>query len=112
MPPRDWRLRVRDVLRAVERIQRFTRGLTQETFAADERTVAAVSYELVLIGEAAKNVPPEAQAIARDVPWQDMSDMRNVIAHEYFGVDLAIVWQTATRDIPKLAAPLRKLLGE
>jgi uncharacterized protein with HEPN domain len=70
-----------------------------------------VSYELVLIGEAAKNVPLEVQSTAPDVPWQDMGDMRNVVAHEYFGVDLAIVWQTATRDVPKLTTPLRQLLG-
>lgn len=71
-----------------------------------------MSYELVLIGEAAKNVPPDLQASAPGVPWQDMGDMRNIAAHEYFGIDLAIVWQTATRDVPNLAQPLMRLLGE
>ena len=111
MPRRDWRLRVRDILHAVERIENFTRGLTLETFVQDERTIAAVSYELVVIGEAAKNVPPEIQETVSDVPWQVMSDMRNVVAHGYFGVDLSIVWQTATTDVPKLGQPLRRLLG-
>ena len=68
MPRRDWRLRVRDILHAVERLENFTRGLTLETFVQDERTIAAVSYELVVIGEAAKNVPPEVQEAAPDVP--------------------------------------------
>jgi uncharacterized protein with HEPN domain len=111
VPHRDWRLRVRDILHAVERIENFTRGLTLETFVQDERTIAAVSYELVVIGEAAKNVPPEVQETAPDVPWQVMSDMRNVVAHGYFGVDLSIVWQTATTDVPKLGQPIRRLLG-
>ena len=111
MPHRDWRLRVRDILHAVERLENFTRGLTLETFVQDERTIAAGSYELVVIGEAAKNVPPEIQETVSDVPWQVMSDMRNVVAHGYFGVDLSIVWQTATTDVPKLGQPLRRLLG-
>ena len=111
MPRRDWRLRVQDTLKAVERIEKFTRGLTLETFIEDDRTIAAVSYELVVIGEAAKKVPNAVQATAPDVPWRVMSDMRNVVAHGYFGVDLSIVWQTATQDVPKLGPPLRRLLG-
>jgi len=111
VPRRDWRLRVRDILDAVERIENFTRGLTLDTFVQDERTIAAVSYELVVIGEAAKNVPAAVRATAPDVPWQVMSDMRNVVAHGYFGVDLSIVWQTATQDVPKLGPLLRPLVG-
>jgi len=111
VPRRDWRLRVRDILDAVERIENFTRGITLDTFVQDERTIAAVSYELVVIGEAARNVPAAVRATAPDVPWQVMSDMRNVVAHGYFGVDLSIVWQTATQDVPKLGPLLRPLVG-
>ena len=110
MPPRNWRLRVEDILNAAGRIERFTRGLVFETFANDERTIAAVSYELAVIGEAAKTVPAEVRATAPAVPWQVMSDMRNVVAHGYFGVDLSIVWQTATDDVPKLEPLLRRML--
>ena len=111
MPRRTWRLRVGDILQAVERIGAFTRGLTLDAFVRDDRTIAAVSYELLLIGEAAKNVAPELKARFPEVPWQDMGDMRNVVAHEYFGVDLTIVWETSTRDVPKLVEPLRRLLA-
>lgn len=111
MPPRDWRLRVRDILQAVERIESFTQGLTQESFTKDERSIAAISYELVVIGEAARNVPAEVRAKAPEVPWQVMSDMRNVVAHAYFGIDLSVVWETATRDVPKLGPLLHALLG-
>ena len=67
-------------------------------------------YEFFVIGEAAKNVPVEARATAPAVPRQVMSDMRNVVAHGYFGVDLSIVWQTATDDVPKLEPLLRRML--
>jgi uncharacterized protein with HEPN domain len=111
VPRRDWRLRVHDILKAVERIEKFTRGLTLEKFIEDDRTIAAVSYELVVIGEAARKVPNAVQGTAPDVPWRVMSDMRNVVAHGYFGVDLSIVWQTAIQDVPKLGPPLRRLLA-
>jgi uncharacterized protein with HEPN domain len=110
LPRRDWRLRLRDILGAVERIQRFTEGLVLESFCQDERTVAAVSYELVVIGEAAAHVPEDVRSTAPDVPWRVMSDMRNVVAHGYFGVDLSIVWQTATQDVPRLRVALERLL--
>jgi len=111
VPRRGWWLRVSDIVEAVERVESFTHGLTLETFVADQRTIAAVSYELVVIGEAARHVPADVQASAPDVPWMEMRDMRNIAAHEYFGVDVAIVWQTATRDVPLLAPPLRALLA-
>jgi uncharacterized protein with HEPN domain len=111
VPRREWRLRVEDILNAVGRIERFTRGLVFETFANDERTIAAVSYQLVVIGEAAKNLPAEVRTTAPAVPWEVMSDMRNVVAHGYFGVDLSIVWQTATHDVPKPEPLLRRMLA-
>ncbi len=62
MPPRDWRLRVADIIAAVGRIGRFAHGLTFEQFAADEKTVAAVSYEFLVIGEAANAIPDNVRA--------------------------------------------------
>jgi uncharacterized protein with HEPN domain len=97
---RDWRLRVTDVLAAVERIGRYTVGLDRAAFERDERTVEAVCFALVVIGEAASHVPDEVQATAPQIPWRKMKAMRNIAAHEYFGLDLATVWQTATVDVP------------
>lgn len=112
MPPRDWRLRVRDIVEAIERVEAFTRGVTKESFLKDPKTIAAASYELVIIGEAARHVAPEVRAAAPGIPWQDMRDMRNIVAHGYFGVDLEIVWETLTHDVPRLRAPLLALLGD
>jgi hypothetical protein len=107
---RDWQLRVADVLAAVERIGRYTAGLDQAAFERDERTVEAVCFALVVIGEAATHVPDEVQAAAPQIPWRKMKAMRNIAAHEYFGLDLATVWQTATVDVPPLKPLLEVLL--
>jgi len=109
---RDWRLRVADVIAAAERIARFTAGETYQQFLADEKLVAAVCYELMIIGEAAKAVPGEVEARAAGLDWAEMRAMRNIVAHEYFGVDRKIVWDTATRDVPAIIGPLRRLLED
>jgi uncharacterized protein with HEPN domain len=111
VPPRDWRLRVSDILAAVERIGRYTAGLREADFARDERTVEAVCFALVVIGEAVTHVPEGVQAEAPQIPWRKMKGMRNIAAHEYFGLDRSTVWQTATVDVPALKPLLQALLG-
>ncbi|WP_242393292.1 HepT-like ribonuclease domain-containing protein [Anaeromyxobacter oryzisoli] len=100
-----------DILAAVERIGRYTTGLDRAAFERDERTVEAVCFALVVIGEAAAHVPDEVQATAQQIPWRKMKAMRNIAAHEYFGLDLGTVWQTATADVPALKPLLEALLA-
>ena len=111
MPPRDWRLRVTDILSAVERIHRYTAGIQEAGFARDEKTVEAVCFALVVIGEAVTHVPADVQAMAPQIPWRKMKGMRNIAAHEYFGIDVSTVWLTATVDVPELKPLLEKLLA-
>lgn len=111
MPPRDWRPRVADLLAAVERIGRYTATLDLAAFSRDERTVEAVCFALVVIGEAAGHVPEDVQARAPGIPWKKMKGMRNIAAHEYFGLDLETIWHTATVDVPALKPLLDRLLG-
>ena len=96
MPPGDWRLRIDDILEAISRIDAYTRGMTAETFGQDSRTIDAVVRNLETIGEASRH---------------KMRGLRNVVAHEYFGVDVGIIWHTVKNDLPPLEAPLRRLLG-
>ena len=112
MPHRDWRLRVSDILAAVERIGRYTANLQKADFARDEKTVEAVCFALVVIGEAATNVPKDVQVNAPQIPWRKMKGMRNIAAHEYFGIDLSTVWQTATVDVPALKPLVQALLAK
>lgn len=109
LPPRDWRLRIEDILDAAASIEAYIAGLTFEQFQTDRKTVDAVVRNLEVIGEAAKHLIAVQDDLPIDVPWADIAGMRNVLIHEYFGVDLAIVWQTATSDLPLLRAKLRPL---
>jgi uncharacterized protein with HEPN domain len=110
VPRRDWRLRVADILAAVDRIRRYTAGLDRMRFESDERTVEAVCFALVVIGEAASHVPDDVQGSAPQIPWRKMRAIRNIAAHEYFGLDVGAVWATATADVPPLKPLLEALL--
>ena len=110
MSSRGWSLRVQDILRAIDSIQRCTTGMTRADFEVNETAVQAVLYNLIVIGEAAVNIPTDIQERLPKLPWRLMSDMRNLIPHEYFRVDPEIVWDTVQNNIPGLIEPLQKLL--
>ena len=107
---RDWRFRVRDILAAVRAIERYTEGMTFEEFAADGRTTDAVVRNLMTIGESTRWIPEQVRDAHRDVPWRTMRGVRNVVAHEYFGVDAEILWETVLGDLPPLAPMLEAIL--
>jgi uncharacterized protein with HEPN domain len=107
---RDWRFRVRDILAAVRAIERYTEGMTFLEFAADARTVDAVVRNLMTIGESTRWIPEQIRDAHRDVPWRTMRGVRNVVAHEYFGVDAEILWETVRGDLPPLAPKLEAIL--
>lgn len=111
MCSRAWDLRVQDILVAITTIQRHIANIAFEEFTANEVLVQAVLYNYIIIGEAARNIPPEIQALTPEIPWRIMSDMRNVMAHEYFRVNLEIVWDGIQTDLPPLVPQLQELLN-
>lgn len=112
MPHRDWRLRIEDILESVEAIACYIQGMTFDVFKADRRTVDAVVRNFEIIGEAARSLPAAQRLRFPEIPWDLMADMRNVLIHEYFGVDVAILWKAAQSDLPPLAPLLRRILEE
>lgn len=110
MPPRRWDIRIHDILPSIAKIQEYTNSLDSHSFQGDSKTVDAVVRNLEIIGEAARHVPEDITGKHPEIPWQDMSDMRNLLSHEYFGVNKKIVWDTVTNDLPALVPLLKTLL--
>jgi uncharacterized protein with HEPN domain len=108
--PRDWRARASDILAAIDKIRAYTAGMDVATFSADERTHSAAPYQLIIIGEAAAALPEEIRKRS-DIPWPGVIGLRNVAAHEYFGVDLETVWLTIQNRLGPLEVSVRALLS-
>ncbi|MGB7413513.1 MAG: DUF86 domain-containing protein [Thermosynechococcaceae cyanobacterium] len=110
MPSRDWQNRIRDVIDAIAEIRAFTNEITFDVFQDDPKTIKAVLYNLAIIGEAVGRIPSEIETAHPEIPWLDMRGMRNIVIHEYFQVNLAIIWQTIQEDLVPLEVSLRKLV--
>jgi len=103
-------MRIRDILDAVNKILDHTADLDFDAFVDDGWTVDAVLRNLTVIGEAARHVPDEVVSTYPDLPWREMCDMRNIVVHEYFGVDLAIIWHTIREDLPPVVSQLEEVV--
>jgi uncharacterized protein with HEPN domain len=99
---RDWRLYWNDVIACCSNVERYTAGLGRAAFEADERTYDAVLRNLELVGEAVKQLPPEARALAPAIEWRRIAAMRDVLAHAYFGIDNDILWDVVSNKVPEL----------
>jgi uncharacterized protein with HEPN domain len=102
MPKRDPDLLLEDMLAAVQKIERYIAGMDQEAFLHDEKTLDAVARNLEILGEAAKQLPEDFLAQHPGVPWRQIAGLRNRIVHEYFGLDLELIWQVIRHDLPQL----------
>ena len=111
MPPREWRLRIEDILEAAGRVARYVEGKDVAAFISDDLTLDAVSSCFGIIGEAVKHMPKEVMSAHPEIPWAEMRAMRNVVVHEYFGVTNETLWKTAREDLPPLVETLEKLLA-
>lgn len=108
---RDWRFRVRDILAAVNAVAAYTDGMTFEEFVADARTRDAVVRNLMTMGESVRWIPDVILDGHPRVPWRTMRGVRNVVVHEYFGIDDAILWETVRGDLPPLVPLLEDVLA-
>jgi len=100
---------VEDLLHAIQKAQDFSAGMSFKAFAKDEKSVWATIRAIEVIGEAAKNVPPLVRRKYPDIPWPDIIGMRSKLVHDYFGVDLHVVWATVKEDLPGLLPSLKRL---
>lgn len=103
---------LRDMLDAIDKAAAFVCGMDRDRFRADDKTVFAVVRALEIIGEAAKRVPQAMRARYAEVPWREVAGIRDKLVHEYFGVNVDVVWETIQEDLPKLGPVVAKMLAD
>ena len=104
---------LKHILDAIERIETYTRGIDRDEFVKKENEMmqAAVIREFEIIGEATGRLSEEIKEENSNLPWRDISDMRNKLIHEYFGVDQVVVWKTIETDLPVLKEVVNKIIA-
>ena len=105
---RDDKVYLHHILDAIELIQEYTRGMSENQFLSNSMAHDAVVRQIEIIGEAAGNVSKEFQEKHDELPWGQMIGIRNKIVHEYFNVNYSIVWDTVKDDLPSLKKSVKK----
>ena len=108
---KDYKQYFIDILDSINKIDKFLSGFTYESFKNDDKTQYAVVRALEIIGEASKKIPLDIRQLYADVPWREMTGMRDILIHDYFGVDTEVVWKTASADLPPLRIKLQNIIN-
>jgi uncharacterized protein with HEPN domain len=107
---RSEKLFLLDIIAAADRILAFTAGKSQEEFRVDEMMGGAVMYQVTIIGEAVSNLSEGLKQRYPAIPWRDIKGFRNVVVHNYFGIEHEEAWGTVIDDVPKLRGQIQEIL--
>jgi uncharacterized protein with HEPN domain len=109
---RDYSLFLKDIIQAMEAIEKFVEGMEFEELVEDDKTSSAVIRKFEILGEAARNIPDWMREKYPLIPWKRMVGMRDRLIHGYFGIDYELVWDAIKFEIPRIKLELEKILKE
>jgi uncharacterized protein with HEPN domain len=101
---------LQDIVDGIERIEEYVDGLSAADFAQDEKGQDAVLLRLQVIGQAVKSLPVDFRSAHPEVSWREAAGTRDVIVHEYFRIDLGLIWDTVHSDLPTLKAHVQRII--
>ena len=109
---RDFMDYLQDILDSIVKIDKFTRGMNLLEFEKDDKTIYAVIRAIEILGEASKKIPDQIKDKYPDIPWREISGMRDKLIHDYFGVNTEVVWKTVKNDVPPLKVLIEQIINE
>ncbi len=104
---RDYKVYLEDILEAIGKIRTYTADMSADSFAADNKTLDAVLRNLEVIGEAVKRIPDDIRSQHEQVEWKKIAALRDILIHQYFGIDAEIIWDVVQNKLPELERQIR-----
>lgn len=112
MPERDWTLFLKDIRTYSKKIRLYTEDLSMQEFFKDDKTYDAVMRNIQIIGEAIKHLPAEVRKEYKNVDWKKAAGLRDIVVHEYFGINRDIIWDVIQNKIPELEREVKMILKD
>lgn len=112
MPERDWKLFIDDIKTSINKIINYSKNLSYDKFLDDEKTIDAVVRNLEIIGEAAKKIPDNIKDKYQEIEWKKISGLRDIVIHNYFGINEGIIWDVVTNKIPELNNQIDQIIKD
>lgn len=101
---------VSHILESFELIEEYAKNVTKEALEKNEMKTDAIVRRIEIIGEATKNIPNSLKTMYPDIPWKDMAGMRDIIIHQYYGVEIDEIWKVMKIDTPKIKKEIKQIL--
>ena len=106
---KDPKVFIEHILESIDRIEEYTKHITKSEFLNSKQIQDAVIRRIEIIGEVAKNIPNGTKRKNPNIPWRRIEGMRDILIHEYFGVDLELTWKVAKKDVSNLKRQMLKI---
>jgi len=107
---KDPKIFIKHILESIKYIEEYTEGISKDDFLRSTKIQDAVIRRLEIIGEATKNIPPEWKETHSEVPWRRIAGIRDILIHEYFGIDFDLLWNVVKKDLPDLKRKISMIL--
>lgn len=108
--PRSEEVYLKDIRKSIRQIVKYTKNFSFDRFASDEKTIDAVLRNLEIIGEAVKKLPESLKQQYSQIEWKKIASLRDILIHEYFGIDIEIIWDILSNKLPSLQKTINSIL--